>query len=430
MFDNPDTSLYEKRGWLRLVDEHNTEIGKRYVIFNDAELALYLDGTLSELDKKFMVTRQTKAELLEDRKESTIKVTIDEKTKPLYFISARNEDISCWMLAINSKKLDMPKLSMNDFRIISVIGRGYYGKVMLVQKKDSGELFAIKYIRKSRLNDDNGSSVIAERNILMKVRHPFIVNLCFAFQTETKVYLGLEYAAGGELFYHMDQVGTIPIDDARLYIAEIGLALQHLHSIGIVYRDLKPENILFDEKGHIKLTDFGLSKSLDTSESTTTFCGTCEYLAPEIVTQQPYSYKVDEWALGVLAFEMIFGQTPFADENKVYLFDKIVSEDPEFPFLCDFKVTNFILRLLTKDPEKRPSFAEVQDDPFFAGLDWDKVYKREYTPRFIPKVKDPLHPTNFDPEFTNEIPTDSLCAPGLGDIGNIPGFSFMESKLG
>lgn len=425
-----ETNLYEKSGWLKFKDSKTGSMSDRFVKFDGKNLIISKDDRLTNIDQQYAIKNGTVADIVPDQKNPTFTVTSDGIPAPLIFEAKQNEEMTSWINSIKANKCVSTKLKMDDFRIISVIGRGYYGKVMLVQKKDNGALFAIKSIRKSRLNDDNANSVLTEKNILMKIQHPFIVNLCFAFQTDTKVYLGLEYAPGGELFYHMDQCGTIPLDDAKLYIAEIILALSYLHSFGIIYRDLKPENVLFDEKGHIKLTDFGLSKNLSGSDSTSTFCGTCEYLAPEIVLQQPYNYKVDVWALGVLSFEMIFGQTPFGDENKVYLFDKIVAEDPVFPFLCEYKITNFILRCLTKDASKRPTFDELKEDPLFSNLDWDKVYRREYTPRFIPRIKDPLQPTNFDPEFTNEIATDSLATPGLGDIGNIPGFSFTESRLG
>ena len=316
---------------------------------------------------------------------------------------------------------------MDDFKIISVIGRGYYGKVMLVQKKDSGELFALKTIQKSKLIESGKSqSVLTEKNIMMKANHPFIVNLCFTFQNASKFYLGLEYASGGELFYHIDQLGVIQIDDARLYVAEIGLALSYLHSIGIIYRDLKPENILFDENGHIKITDFGLSKDIGNTNNATTFCGTSEYLAPELILQKPYSYPIDMWALGILTYEMILGSTPFYDDNRSKMFTNIVSAEPYFPNDLDRRITDFIQRLLTKDPKTRPTFDELKSHPFFEGFEWDKVYNKEYRPNFIPQTKDQLGTSNFDQQFTNEIAADSFVP---NTFGNIPGFSYTDCNI-
>lgn len=350
--------------------------------------------------------------------------------EPILLNADSIEEANRWITAINSSCSPMPSLSMDQFKIISVLGRGFYGKVMLVQKVDSGELFAIKSIQKSKLIDTGKShTVIAERNIMMKAHHPFIVNLCFAFQTPSKFYLGLEYAPGGELFYHMDRLGVIQIDDARLYVAEIGLALTYLHSLGIVYRDLKPENILLDANGHIKLTDFGLSKDILHTESTTTFCGTSEYLAPEVVMQMPYSYPIDIWALGILTYEMILGATPFYDENKSKMFSNIVSAEPFFPPQLDRRVADFIKKLLDKNPSERPKFEDMKNHPFFEGFNWEKVMNREYRPNFIPQTKDPLAPTNFDPEFTSEVAADSFVQPVMADVGNVPGFSYFDSNI-
>ena len=353
------------------------------------------------------------------------------EAKPILLTAETAEEAHRWITAISTAKIPMPSLSMNDFKIISVLGRGFYGKVMLVQKIDNGELFAIKSIQKSRLKDSGKSqSVITERNIMMKAHHPFIVNLCFAFQTETKFYLGLEYAPGGELFYHMEKMQVIQIDDARLYTAEIGMALSYLHSLGIVYRDLKPENILLDAHGHIKLTDFGLSKDILKDDSTTTtFCGTSEYIAPEVILQMPYGYSVDFWGLGILTYEMILGTTPFYDDNKSKMFNNIVSAEPYFPPQLDRRISDFIKRLLNKNPNERATFEQLRSHPFFEGFNWKKVYNREYRPNFIPQTKDPLNPVNFDPEFTTEIVADSFVPATIEDVGNIPGFSYFDSNI-
>ena len=356
---------------------------------------------------------------------------VDNPGEPSNLFLAESEEATMeWILSIKSQSIKDKTTTMDDFQIISVLGRGFYGKVMLVQRKGTKNLYAIKTIHKARLvQSKKVHTVFSERNVLMKVKHPFIVSLSFAFQTASKFYLGLEYAPGGELFYYMDSVGSVVLDDARLYIAEIGLAISYLHSLGIIYRDLKPENILFDADGHIKLTDFGLSKSLVDSQETTTFCGTSEYLAPEVIMQKPYSYGIDEWALGILSYEMILGSTPFYDENKAIMFGRIVSENPYFPPGLDERILDFISRLLTKDPKQRPAFNDLKTHPFFEGFDWDKVYNKEYRPNFIPQIKDPLNPTNFDPEFTTEMPTDSFATPVVGEVGRVPGFSYYDTDL-
>jgi serine/threonine protein kinase len=349
--------------------------------------------------------------------------------EPVLLNTETREDAMKWVSAINTvcSAPSMTGLSIDQFKMIAVIGRGYYGKVMLCQKLDTMELYAIKTVQKKKLQESGKSeTIITERNIMMRAQHPFIVNLCFAFQTPTKFYLGLEYVPGGELFYHMERLGTIQIDDARLYVAEIGLALSYLHSIGIIYRDLKPENVLLDGSGHIKLTDFGLSKAIDNVISTSTFCGTSEYLAPEVVMQMPYSYSVDIWQLGILAYEMMLGTTPFYDENKSKLFSNIVSVEPYFPPELDSRISNFISKLLTKNANERPTFQQLQTHPFFEGFVWEKVLKREYRPNFIPQSKDL---SNFDPEFTSEVPTDSYVPPAMDDVGLVPGFSYLAENM-
>ena len=430
MSSEQESDLFGLRNWLKKKGSKQGLWHKRFVVLSQKTVIISKDEEQLNVEQVITITPETSSEIIEGASTPRFQLKPDHQTEPLLFATSTPEEALKWVTAINNIKAPVPKLSMDNFRIISVLGRGFYGKVMLCQKLDTGELYAIKSIHKDRLSDSGKSSaVMAERNIMMKSHHPFIVNLCFAFQTPSKFYLGLEYAPGGELFYHMDKVGSIQVDDARLYVAEIGLALTHLHSIGIIYRDLKPENILFDAEGHVKLTDFGLSKDLVDGEQATTFCGTSEYLAPEVVMQQPYSYEIDEWALGVLTFEMILGTTPFYDENKAVMFGKIVGENPVYPEGLDTRICDFISRLLTKDPKQRPKFADLKSHPFFGGFDWDKVYHKGYKPNFIPQIKDPLNPTNFDPEFTSEIAADSFVQPAMGDDGTVQGFSYFDNGL-
>ncbi|OHT11067.1 AGC family protein kinase [Tritrichomonas foetus] len=418
-------------GWLKKKGSHQGLWHRRFVVLSGSTLTFSKDAEGKVIDQVVNLPANPKVSMLEGSTQPRFTIEIPGG-EPLILNAEKQVDANRWIAAIRSSSGPLPSLSMDQFKIVSVLGRGYYGKVMLVQKKDTGEIFAIKSIQKSRLVESGKSeTVIAERNIMMKAHHPFIVSLCFAFQTPSKFYLGLEYAPGGELFYHMDKLGVIQIDDARLYTAEIGLALSYLHSIGIVYRDLKPENILLDANGHIKLTDFGLSKDILATDTgtATTFCGTSEYLAPEVVMQMPYSYPIDMWALGVLVYEMILGTTPFYDENKAKMFTNIVGSEPFFPPQLDRRISDFIGKLLDKDPNNRPRFEEIKSHPFFEGFNWDKVYNREYRPNFIPPTKDPLNPTNFDPEFTNEAAADSYVPPAVGDVGNVPGFSYIDSNI-
>ena len=331
------------------------------------------------------------------------------------------KEILKWATAIRNSLTVSPILSMASFRILSTIGRGFFGKVMLVQHRTTGELFAIKSIQKKRLIETRKlHTVVAERSILLKAKHPFLVRLCFSFQTSSKFYLGLEYAAGGELYYHMEKRGKIPVEEARLYLAEIALAIDYLHSIGIIYRDLKPENILLDGDGHIKLTDFGLSKEVENNNTTSTICGTTEYLAPEMILRQPYTYSIDWWSLGILTYEMLTEGNPFLGDNRGKTLQNIVKAVPQFPPGMPDDAIELTKALLTKDPKLRPGFSKIKKMKFFSSLNWEDVYNKKYTPLFIPESVGNIA-ANFDPEFTTENPVDSAVQSASC---NFPDFSY------
>jgi serine/threonine protein kinase len=416
-------------GWVKKKGGRTGLWHRRFLSISGSTISFAKDAENKAIEQQFTLPPNATASLLEA---ATPRFQIEIPGEEPIVLNADTREIAVrWVTAIDSvcSTATSPTFSMDQFRIISVLGRGFYGKVLLVQKVDTHEVYAVKTIQKKRLNENGKSeSVIQERNIMMKAHHPFIVNLCFAFQTPSKFYLGLEYASGGELFFHMEKMGVLQIDDVRLYVAEIGLALEYLHSIGIVYRDLKPENVLLDGSGHIKLTDFGLAKALDDTDTTSTFCGTSEYLAPEVVMQMPYSYGVDIWELGILTYEMLLGSTPFFDENKARMFSGIVGMDPKFPPQLDSRVSDFIAKLLTKNATERPTFEQMKGHPFFEGFDWPTVLSRGYRPGFIPAVVDPLEPTNFDPEFTSEAAMDSFVPPAM-DVANVPGFSYFDDNI-
>ena len=355
----------------------------------------------------------------------------DETFGKVYF-SGLLPEVLAWVFALRMSKRAESGYSMDQFRIVKVLGRGFYGKVMLVEKLDTGELYALKSIRKRKLLELNLiSTVQAEKALLAMIpKHPFIVSLKFAFQTQFKFYLGLEYAAGGELLQYLAQMNVVPIDDTRLYLAEITLALEHLHKNNIIYRDLKPENVLLDKTGHVKLTDFGLSKRMSAPEdTTTTMCGTAEYMAPEILRHEEYGFKVDWWALGIMLYDMIFGGTPFYDENQDEMFKKILSEEPEFERYGPKTATDLIRELLQKDPNDRPDVDQIKAHRFFAGLDWDRVLKKEYKPSSFRPVNE-MEPAGFSPVYGSEQACDSEVKTSLPLPSEcmLDGFSFGGSS--
>ena len=403
--------------------------GKRHCQLNGTEFSCFKDEAHLKLDVKFRITQDTLIETI-DKEANRFKISAHEYS-PIILEAESTDVMMRWLLALRGCTFVNPDLSMDNFKILAVIGRGFYGKVMLCQNLQTNELCAIKSIHKSRLVQANKvHTVISERNILTRANHQFIVSLKFAFQTTSKFYLGLEYVPGGELFYHMQQHGCLPLDEVKLYIAEIALALEHLHSMGIIYRDLKPENILLDAEGHVKLTDFGLSKDLYQADSTNTFCGTTEYLAPEIVRHESYNYSVDWWSLGVLTYELLFGRTPFYNQNRTKMFQNILEREPQFLPTVQPEVRHFIMSLLVKDSSRRASFEQITHDPFFL-FNFDDVMAKKIKPRYVPNISQSSGsiPNNFDPEFTKEQPMDSFVMPVFGSAQKYPGFSYMEQDI-
>jgi len=271
---------------------------------------------------------------------------------------------------------------------------------MQVRKKDTGEIFAMKALNKDLIEKENLiEHTMAEKSILQRIQHPFIVGLHYAFQTSNKLYLILDFLSGGELFYHLQAEGKFDEARTRFYISEIALAIGYVHSMNIIYRDLKPENIVLDRYGHVCLTDFGLAKVNVSANTAQTFCGTPEYLAPEFLIGGGHGKAVDWWSLGILLYEMLGGLPPFYSENVNEMYELILQKPLEFTEEFSPNARDLVSKLLDRNPETRlQDIEKFKAHPFFAGLDWAKVYNREITPAFIPDSTK----TNFDKEFTNE----------------------------
>merc|ERR1712093_270583 len=306
----------------------------------------------------------------------------------------------------------------DDFQILKLIGKGTFGQVYQVRKKDTRRIYAMKVLQKKVIvQKKEVAHTIGERNILVRTAmtdSPFIVGLKFSFQTPTDLYLVTDFMSGGELFWHLQKEGRFKEDRAKFYIAELILALKHLHEHNIVYRDLKPENILLDANGHIALCDFGLSKANLTKNATTnTFCGTTEYLAPEVLLDEAgYTKMVDFWSLGVLVFEMCCGWSPFYAEDTQQMYKNIAFGKVRFPRdALSTEGRNFVKGLLNHNPRHRlganGDADELMAHPFFADVQWDDLGKKNLVPPFKPKLSSVADISNFDPEFTNALNTSS-----------------------
>lgn len=304
-------------------------------------------------------------------------------------------------------------LTIEDFELLTVVGKGSFGKVMQVKKRDTQQIYALKTIRKAHIvSRSEVNHTLAERTVLAQIDNPFIVPLKFSFQSPEKLYFVLAFINGGELFHHLQREGKFDLNRARFYTAELLCALECLHEHDVIYRDLKPENILLDYTGHIALCDFGLCKlNMAGQERTNTFCGTPEYLAPELLLAQGYTKVVDWWTLGVLFYEMLTGLPPFYDENTNDMYRKILQEPLRFPDDMDREARSLLIGLLDRDPVKRLGVngaAEIKAHPFFAQIDWRRLMAKKYAAPFKPAVESAADTSNFDQEFTSEVPADSV----------------------
>ncbi|OMJ17022.1 Serine/threonine-protein kinase gad8 [Smittium culicis] len=304
------------------------------------------------------------------------------------------------------------KLNIDQFDLLKVIGRGSFGKVFQVRKRDTGRIYAMKVLSKSKIiMRSEVAHTLAERNVLAKINHPFIVPLKFSFQTPEKLYLVLAFINGGELFHHLHREGKFDQHLSRFYAAELLCALECLHSYDVVYRDLKPENILLDYSGHVALCDFGLCKlNMTDEQKTNTFCGTPEYLAPELLLGHGYTRTVDWWTFGILLYEMLTGLPPFYCENPNEMYRRVLEEKLTFPPGMGSRAKALIKGLLVRDPEYRlgsNGATEIKSQQFFAEIDWDLLLGKKYDPPFKPLVNSAFDTSNFEDEFTTELPEDS-----------------------
>ena len=309
------------------------------------------------------------------------------------------------------------KATMDDFELVKVLGRGSFGKVIAARKRhgvDKGVIYAIKILNKKVIEErEQIEHTQAEREILESIDHPFLVGLKYAFQTSTKLYMVLPMYNGGELFTILKRERRFSEERTRFYAAEIACGLGHLHKNGIIYRDLKPENLLLDTDGHIGLTDFGLSKRVGPDEKSQTFCGTPEYLAPEIINDEGHDKNVDWWSFGILVYEMMAGRPPFYTSNHQKMYELITRGKLAFPTAFSADAKDFLKKILVQDPASRlgggpEDIEEMKKHPFFASIDFDKLARRQITPPYKPQVSGDDDFRNFDKEFTSEAVQDTF----------------------
>lgn len=322
-------------------------------------------------------------------------------------------------------------VTLEDFEVITVIGQGSFGKVVQCRHKKDGKVYAMKMLnKKSIVERGEIEHTKAEKAILQSIRHPFLMCLHFSFQTPDKLYLVMDFVNGGELFYHLQNEHTFVDARAKFYAAEIVLGLEYLHSHGIIYRDLKPENLLLDAEGHVKMTDFGLSKQGLNSpkDRTNTFCGTPEYLAPEVLQGKDYGKAVDWWSLGTLIFEMLTGLPPFYDEDVQKMYSLKMSADLEIPAEVNKDGADLIRKLLDRNPETRyqePN--DIKGHPWFADVEWQNLYDRKITPPYKPPVNDKTSVSLIDEGFLEMTITD-VKSTGENANAHFEDFTYAPTK--
>ncbi|XP_027454985.1 protein kinase C zeta type isoform X5 [Callorhinus ursinus] len=339
-------------------------------------------------------------------------------------------------------------LGLQDFDLIRVIGRGSYAKVLLVRLKKNDQMYAMKVVKKDLVHDDEDIDwVQTEKHVFEQASsNPFLVGLHSCFQTTSRLFLVIEYVNGGDLMFHMQRQRKLPEEHARFYAAEICIALNFLHERGIIYRDLKLDNVLLDADGHIKLTDYGMCKEgLGPGDTTSTFCGTPNYIAPEILRGEEYGFSVDWWALGVLMFEMMAGRSPFdiitdnPDMNtEDYLFQVILEKPIRIPRFLSVKASHVLKGFLNKDPKERlgcrpqTGFSDIKSHAFFRSIDWDLLEKKQALPPFQPQITDEYGLDNFDTQFTSEpvqlTPDDEDVIKRI-DQSEFEGFEYINPLL-
>ena len=384
-------------------------IAKNYELINEEELKLF------ELSVKSLSTIVTTKKEKEKQKNFTRMPKDGMINIKDYLFGGKGDDKSKKGLKMKSTFKNV-QVEYTDFEIIKIIGRGSVGKIVLVKYKKDGNYYAMKNMRKDQIISEGlVDNILVERSILMEGQCPFILTLSFFFQTPQRMYFVCPFIKGGDLFHKLKQDGFLKEDLVKFYGAQIAVALQHLHDMGIAYRDLKPENILIDEDGYIKLCDFGASVRIQGTEKETNFAGSPEYASPEMITFEGHTFMTDWWSFGILMYELLYGNTPFFNVDKNRMFDLITTGSLSFPKCIyvegeskprTYKVSedakNLISKLLEKDPGTRlgrKGLEEIKKHPFFSGINIEDLKKKKLKAHFKPSIDKEDITKNFDEEY-------------------------------
>jgi len=415
---------------------------KRWFTLKDSDLSYYKAKGDTEALGSISLSTAGRIQHM-DRKKKPFGFEVPTPSRTFYLAAETETERSAWIDAIESTKTSLnksknateEKVGVADFELLNRVGKGSFGKVIQVRKKNTGEIFAMKVLSKKHIVEHNEvAHTKSEKNILMKLQHPFLVNLNYSFQTEDKLYFILDYVNGGELFYHLQREKRFSEDRVRYYGAEIVLALEYLHSSGVVYRDLKPENLLLTDEGHICMTDFGLCKEglFSPEDRTETFCGTPEYLAPEVLVGQGYGKGVDWWSFGSLLYEMLTGLPPFYSQDVQEMYRRIMTDKLTFPDFIQTDARSLLEQLLERDADKRLTEPNlIKRHPFFKTINWEALYQKKIPPPFLPEVKGKADISQIDPVFIEEAPSLTMTGESelaSGNSSDFEGFTYQPQS--
>nr|XP_028572022.1 protein kinase C delta type-like [Podarcis muralis] len=361
----------------------------------------------------------------------------DKKSKSLSGDTTDNSEYDkLWEGRSLSRPSGRRKFNIDSFVFHKVLGKGSFGKVLLAELKGKNEFFAVKALKKDvvLIDDDVECTMVEKRVLALAWENPFLTHLYCTFQTKDHLFFVMEFLNGGDLMFHIQDKGRFDLFRATFYGAEILCGLQFLHSKGIIYRDLKLDNVMLDKEGHIKIADFGMCKENVFGENkATTFCGTPDYIAPEILQGLKYTFSVDWWSFGVLLYEMLIGQSPFHGDDEDELFESIRVDTPHYPRWITKESKDILEKLFERDPTRRLGITgNIRDHSFFKAINWTALEKREVEPPFKPKVKSASDYSNFDREFLSEKPRLSYSDKNLIDSMDqsaFAGFSFTNPKF-